>query len=68
MMIRSLPVAPHAPYEVISEALRDWLDEGAKLRRRNPDDDMPSNWWLAQKAVVLIDPVAGRGRVVWPIG
>jgi hypothetical protein len=29
------------------------------------DRPMPSPWWLAQKAVVMIEPA--RGTIVWPL-
>jgi hypothetical protein len=66
LMIRSLPVPPEASSHAILDALRRWLSAGARRRRTDQGDKMPSNWWLAQKAVVLIDPIADRGRVVWP--
>ncbi|GAA1191748.1 hypothetical protein [Pseudonocardia alaniniphila] len=68
LMIRSLPVPPEAPSDAIVDALRRWLTAGAQRRRADPEDRMPSNWWLAQKAVVLIDPITDRGQVVWPAG
>ncbi|OBK77573.1 hypothetical protein [Mycobacterium sp. 1274761.0] len=63
-MIRSLPVAVDAPSDEVVAALRSWLSNGARLRRRE-DEKMPSNWWLAQKAVVMIEPL--RGQVIWPV-
>jgi hypothetical protein len=68
LMIRSLPVIPGASSGSILDALRQWLAAGAQRRRADQDEKMPSSWWLAQKAVVLIDPITDRGRVVWPTG
>lgn len=62
LMIRSLDLPPGSPTDTVIGALRTWLAAGARLRRR---DSMPSSWWLAQKAVVLVDPVGDRGEVVW---
>ncbi len=66
-MVRNLPVPPNAPPEAAVDALRDWLHEGTRVPRTPRDDDMPSNWWLAQKAVVMIDPGATRRTVVWDV-
>ncbi|MBN9791767.1 hypothetical protein DMP17_24640 [Pseudonocardia sp. TMWB2A] len=68
LMIRSLPVPEDAPYDAVAEALRQWLRKGAVMRQRNSDDDMPSNWWLAQKAMLTIDPEHARRSIVWPPG
>jgi len=37
------------------------------LRRYLAESRTTSAWYLAQKAVVLIDPAKLRGRVVWPV-
>jgi hypothetical protein len=66
LMVRSLPVPPETSPDAILDALRRWLNAGAQRRRADQGATMPSNWWLAQKAVVLIDPSTHRGRVVWP--
>jgi hypothetical protein len=65
LMVRSLPLPPGSSADAIIDALRAWLAAGARLRQGTPGDTMPSNWWLAQKAAVLIDPVGARGEVVW---
>jgi hypothetical protein len=61
LLVRNLPVAPDAPRDEVIAALRDWL---------HADDDRPtsarrSNWYLAQRAVVLITPKEARGKVIW---
>lgn len=66
LMIRSLPLPAGTSSDAVVGALRDWLTAGSRMRRPNSTDSMPSNWWLAQKAVVYIDPGDDRGRVVWP--
>lgn len=66
LMIRNLPVPPGASHEAVTHAVRDWRHEGTTAPQRPSDDDMPSNWWLAKKAVVMIDPMQGRRSVVWP--
>lgn len=68
LMVRSLPVEPHARPDVVIRFLRAWLAEGAAKRQRRPAQVMPSNWWLARKAVILIDPLSTRGTQVWPFG
>lgn len=66
LMVRSLPISPSALQQVVTDAMRAWLHEGETEPQRASDDDMPSNWWLAKKAVVMILPVEGRRTVVWP--
>jgi hypothetical protein len=66
LMIRSLPIPTEASSDAVEEALRKWLTAGSRMRRVHADDSMPSNWWLAQKAVLLIDPPEDCSRVVWP--
>jgi hypothetical protein len=44
-------------------AIGDWLREGARTPTRPA---MPSSWWLAQKAVVLLSPPERLGEVIWP--
>jgi hypothetical protein len=65
LMIRSLSLHPCSSADTVIGALRAWLTAGAQLRQGTPEDKMPSNWWLAQKALVLIDPAGARGEVVW---
>jgi hypothetical protein len=62
LLMRHLPVAPDAPIDDTIAALRAWLSAGAASRAKNP----PSSWHLARKAMILIDPIDGRGTVVWP--
>jgi hypothetical protein len=64
LMVRALPVGPDAPAEAVITALREWLTRGSRMSRRG-DDPMPSPWWLAQKAVVMIEPAPGT--IVWPL-
>ncbi len=66
MMVRILPVASSASQEAVTHAIRAWLHQGAREPRRPSDGDMPSNWWLAQKALVVIDPLPNRNLIVWP--
>jgi hypothetical protein len=66
LMVRSLPVPPRASTEAVVDAIRAWLHEGTTVPQLPCDDDMPSNWWLARKAVVMITPAEGRRSVVWP--
>jgi hypothetical protein len=66
-MIRTLPVQTAASTEAVVYAIQDWLITGRELQR-TADEDMPSNWWLSQKAVVLIDPEPARRTVIWPVG
>lgn len=54
LMLRGLRCRPD---EDQAEAIRAWLRSGT------PGS---SAWWLAQKAVVLIDPPGRRGERVWP--
>lgn len=56
LMLRGLPCRPG---DDPASAIRAWLRSG----RRQADG---SPWWLAQKAVILIDPVDRRGEQVWP--
>jgi hypothetical protein len=44
-------------------AIGDWLREGARTPTRPA---MPSSWWLAQKAMVLLSPRERLGEVIWP--
>lgn len=63
LLMRHLPIAPNQSVDDTVAALRAWLAAGAASRVRNP----PSSWHLARKAMILIDPVDGRGDVVWPL-
>jgi hypothetical protein len=63
LLMRHLPIAPNQSVDDAVAALRAWLTAGAASRARNP----PSSWHLARKAMILIDPVDGRGDVVWPL-
>jgi hypothetical protein len=63
-MIRSLPVSIDASNDEVVSALRSWLRDGARLTRYG-EEKMPSNWWLAQKAVLMIEPLCGQ--VIWPV-
>ena len=63
-MIRSLPVPVNAANDEVVLHLRSWLRDGARLRRHG-NEKMPSKWWLAQKAAVMIEPL--RGQVIWPV-
>ena len=65
-MIRTLPVEPEADTEEALAALQDWLDRGSR-RKPRAGQRASSAWYLAQKAVVVIDPIAIRGRHVWPM-
>lgn len=62
LLMRDLPVPPGAPPRQVVHALRDWLKAGAASAAPRP----PSSYYLAQKAVVLIDPKRRRGEIVWP--
>jgi len=62
-LMRPLPVDPQAPLDEAVEAITAWLRDGAASEAAEP----PSSWYLAQKAVVLIDPAERRGEVVWPV-
>lgn len=62
LLMRQLPVAPDASIEDAIAALRAWLTAGAASRAKDP----PSSWHLARKAMILIDPIEGRGNLVWP--
>ena len=63
LMIRSLSVPVGASHEAVTRALREWLHEGQTMRQLPCEDDMPSNWWLAKKAMVTIDPEHARRSV-----
>jgi len=60
LLMRHLPIAPNQSVDDTVAALRAWLTAGAASRARNP----PSSGHLARKAMILIDPVDGRGDVV----
>lgn len=63
-LMRAVPGQASAPISSVVKALQDWLAHGA----RSTGIHKPSAWYLAQKAVVLLHPEAGRGDVVWPPG
>lgn len=60
-LMRALPVPPMAGVDEVIIALQSWLERGASRRGAKP-----SPWYLAQKAVVIIDPAGNRGRLIWP--
>ncbi|MDQ1477241.1 MAG: hypothetical protein QOE62_2470 [Actinomycetota bacterium] len=60
LMMRDLACASAADPR---RAITDWLRDGAQTRTR---PSLPSSWWLAQKAVVLLFPRERLGEVVWP--
>lgn len=62
LLMRDLRVETDAPPRRVVQALRDWLQAGAASTARMP----PSSYYLAQKAVVLLDPNRRRGDTVWP--
>ena len=62
LLMRDLHVEPDAPSRIVIRALREWLQAGESSTSQNP----PSSYYLAQKAMVLIDPSRGRGAAVWP--
>lgn len=62
LLMRHLPIAPNATIDSIIAALQAWLSAGAASRAKRP----PSSWHLARKAMILIDPIEGRGNIVWP--
>lgn len=64
-LIRTLSVAPGVDTGVVVDALRAWLDRGAR-ERPTPGGRHSSAGHLARKAMVLIDPADGRGLRVWP--
>lgn len=59
--MRGLPVSPTACVEAAINALQGWLEWGAGIRAKQK----PSPWYLAQKAVLLIDPPNHRGPLIW---
>jgi hypothetical protein len=60
-LMRQLQVDADATLDEVMNAMRAWLRAGASSQSASP----PSSWYLAQKAVVLIEPVERRGEVVW---
>ena len=54
LLMRALPVEPTIDP---AAALLDYLTEARTTTAQ----------WLAEKAVVLLDPVARRGEIVWPV-
>ena len=62
LCMRALPVQIDAPINSVISVLQEWLARGAKITAAHP----PSEWHLAQKAVVLLYPDSHRGYVVWP--
>jgi hypothetical protein len=60
-LMRHLQVDADATVDEVIDAMRAWLHAGASSQSAAP----PSSWYLARKAVVLIDPVERRGEVVW---
>jgi hypothetical protein len=61
LMVRSLPVQPDASYRTAIQALTGWLQAGSE---QGPSQRQ-SNWYLAQRPVVLIFPKRHLGKVVW---
>ncbi len=57
LMLRALAVPADADP---ADAIQIWLRSG----RRRADG---SPWYLAQKGVVLIDPIERRGETIWPV-
>jgi hypothetical protein len=62
LMVRPLPIDPDATPDDVVGALRAWLQAGAG----QPASARRSNWYLSQRAVVLIHPGSRLGEVVWP--
>ncbi len=61
-LTRALPAEPHADADTAARAIQDWLANGSREARVKKS----TAWHLAQKAVVLITPTGGLGRVIWP--
>lgn len=57
LLMRALPVPPDADP---ATAVQAWLTSGARK-------GTGSAWFLAKKAVVLIDPSSRCGEVIWPM-
>lgn len=55
---------PDADTDAIVRAIREWLRVGQRITRQR--EKMPTPWWPAQKAMILIDPAEDRGLNVWP--
>jgi hypothetical protein len=55
LMMRGLPCDPQ---DDPADAIRTWLASGVRKPGASP-------WHLRQKAVILVDPPARRGEVVW---
>ncbi|WP_183098638.1 hypothetical protein [Nocardioides pelophilus] len=64
LLMRDLPIEPTASLPAVRTALRSWLEAGEASTSRRP----PSSYYLAQKAMILIDPRRRRGTTVWPVG
>jgi hypothetical protein len=62
--IRALPVQADAPIDSVISVLQDWLTRGAQSNAARK----PSAWYLAKKALVLLQPDSHRGYVVWAPG
>lgn len=62
-MVRPLLVRPSASLDEVVGAIQCYLRLGGTSRASTK----PSSWYLAQKAMVMIDPLRTRGQVIWPI-
>jgi len=60
-LMRALPVQVGTPISSAVTAMQDWLAHG----NRSTASHKPSSWYLAQKAVVLLQPESCRGGVLW---
>lgn len=61
-LMRALPAKPDAPYAEVIQAVQDWLRRGAAAI----SPKKPSDWYLAQKAMVTLSPAPERDQILWP--
>lgn len=62
LLMRDLDVSARGTHAALT-TLTAWLEAGAA---HAGGSHPPSNYYLAQKAIVVIDPAKERGKIVWP--